>query len=239
MAEYEIILIEPKTPGNIGAIARLMVNFDVQKLSILNPPDIDDEALARAMHAKHILNDFDVIDSLSDKLKTFDLVVGTTGITSEKEKEFLRKAESPEEFAENTYGYPGRIALLFGREDKGLSNEELSYCDKLINIPSSDHYPILNLSHAVGIILYEIFKKQDVKIKTHEISGKEIDERERERLLTLFSTILEQINYPPHKRRKTEVMFRKLLGRATTRRSEYHRLMGVFSWISKRLNGKK
>ncbi|MFW6305035.1 MAG: RNA methyltransferase [Candidatus Saliniplasma sp.] len=233
MVKYEIILVEPKTPGNIGAIARLMMNFDVQNLSIMNGPEIGDEALARAMHAKSILNDFEEIRSLPDKLESFDLVVGTSGITSDKEKKFLRKAESPEEFAENTISYPGKIALLFGREDKGLSNHELSYCDKLINIPTSETYPILNLSHAVGIILYEIYKKQEGD--TREISIRETDESERERLIKLFSKILKQIDYPQHKRRKTEVMFRKLLGRATTTRSEYHRLMGVFSWISKRL----
>ncbi len=235
MVEYEIILIGPKTPGNIGAIARLMMNFDVANLSILNPPEIDDEALARAMHAKSILREFDEIDSLLEKLNSFDLVVGTTGITSEKEKEFLRKAETPEEFAENTCDYHGRIAILFGREDKGLSNEELSYCDKLINIPSSKTYPILNLSHAVGVILYEIFKNREDDTDAYDISERKIEESERERLVSLFSNILEQIEYPPHKRRKTEVMFRKLLGRATTKRSEYHRLMGVFSWIHTRL----
>lgn len=235
MAEFEIILVEPKTPGNIGAIARLMGNFNIQTLSILNPPDINDEALARAMHAKDILHDFESIHCLPSKLETFDLVAGTTGITSGKEKEFLRKAESPEEFANNTHDYPGKIAILFGREDKGLSNDELSYCDKLINIPTSETYPIMNLSHAVGVILYEIFKKNKKRSIPDTINGSKIDESERERLIELFSTILDQIDYPTHKRRKTEVMFRKLLGRATTRRSEYHRLMGVFSWINKRL----
>lgn len=235
MVDYEIILVEPKTPGNIGAIARLMMNFDVKNLSVLNPPEIDDEALARAMHAKSILSDFEEINDLSKKLKAFDLVVGTSGITSEKEKEFLRKAETPEEFALKTCDYPGRVAILFGREDKGLSNEELSYCDKLINIPSSDTYPILNLSHAVGVVLYEIFKNRDEDSYTYDVEERKIGESDRNRLVNLFSKILNQIEYPEHKRRKTEVMFQKLLGRATTTKSEYHRLMGVFSWVHERL----
>jgi len=234
MPEYEIILVEPKTPGNIGAIARLMMNFDIEQLSIYKPPEINDEAMARAMHAKKLLYDLKEIESLPDKLKTLDLVVGTTGITSEKEKEFLRKAETPKEFAENTSDYPGDIGILFGREDKGLSNQELSYCDKLINIPTSEEYPIMNLSHAVAVILYEIYnERSDCEI---ELEHREADGSERERLVSLFSTILDQIEYPNHKKRKTEIMFRKLLGRATTRRSEYHRLMGVFSWIKRRLD---
>ncbi len=233
MPEYEIILVEPKTPGNIGAIARLMMNFNTKSLSIYNPPKINDEALARAMHAKHILSDFEKITSLPEKLRSMDLVVGTTGITSHKEKEFLRKAETPREFAEKTSDYPGRVGILFGREDKGLSNNELSYCDKLINIPTSENYPIMNLSHAVAVVLYEIFLELDDE--ELDIDIKEIDESEREMLIELFSIILEQIDYPPHKKRKTETMFRKLLGRATTTRSEYHRLMGVFSWINKKL----
>lgn len=236
MAEYNVVLVEPKTPGNIGAVARLMKNFTFKRLILINPVEISEEARTRAMHAQDILEKVQIKYSLEETLKPFDIVVGTSGIRTDKEKIFVRKAESPENFAVETKDYEGSIALVFGREDSGLSNEELNLCDRLIKIPSSKEYPILNLSHAVGIILYEIFKAEGVE--EIKIEDPKIDESERERVVRMFSDILDMMDYPEHKKRKTKIMFRRLLGRATTTKWEYHRLMGVLSEIKKYLDKK-
>ena len=233
MASFTVVLVEPKTSGNIGAVARLMKNFNISNLILINPVEIDSDARARAMHAQDILDEVEIYDSLDQNLSRFDLVIGTSGIRSMKEKKFLRKAEGVEKFSKDIVEFNGEIALLFGREDSGLSNEELESCDRLIKIPSSKEYPILNLSHAVGITLYELFKARG--IEEIKIEDERIDEGERERVVSLFSNILDMIEYPEHKRNKTEIMFRRLLGRATTTKWEYHRLMGILSEIEKRL----
>lgn len=237
MKNFSVVLVEPQTGGNIGAIARLMGNFSLDNLYLVDPVEIDDEAVKRAMHAKDILDDAEIVEEHDSLVKRFDLVVGTTGINTEKEKKFLRKAEAAEDFARSIKDYDGEVALVFGREDSGLNNEELKRCDRLIRIPASGDYPILNLSHAVGIVLYELFKEiGDAEVKSEDkMSG----ESDRERLIEHFSRILETVNYPDHKREKTEIMFRKILGRAALTRWEYHRMMGVFSQILRELEREK
>jgi len=237
MKNFSVVLVQPQTPGNVGAVARLMGNFAVENLYLVDPDELDDEAEARAMHAKDILSGAKIVEDYEDLVKKFDLVVGTSGINTERAKKFLRKAEPAEKFARSMKEYDGEVALVFGREDCGLNNEELKRCDRLVRIPASDDYPILNLSHAVGIVLYELFKELgDVQVKSE---GKVSGESDRERLVENFSRLLETVDYPEHKREKTEIMFRKILGRASLTRWEYHRLMGVFSQISRELDEKR
>lgn len=233
MVVYSVILVNPKTPGNIGAIARLMRNFSIDELYLIDPPSLDDEAYTRAMHAKDVLDDAHICEKLKDCLNNFDLLVGTSGIHTEKEKKFLRKAETPENLAESTKDFEGEVGLMFGREDQGLSNEELRNCDKLVRILTSEDYPIMNLSHAVSIVLYEIFKEvEDFDLVPKDKMSSEGD---RDRLIEYFTNIMDSIDYPDHKKEKTEIMFRKIIGRAMITKWEYHRLMGVFSQIKKKL----
>ncbi len=227
MPEIDIVLVEPKTPGNIGAIARLIKNFGFKNLILINPVPIDEDAKIRAMHAKDILENADINEDLKEVVSRYDMVVGTSGVDTDKEKRFLRQADSPQRFAEEIMDYDGKIAILFGREDIGLLNEELSLCDRFVRIPTSEGYPIMNLSHAVGIVLYELHKN-GVEVTQH---GESIDESERERLMGSFSHILDLVDYPEHKKRRTLIMFRRILGKANTTTWEYHRLMGIFRHI--------
>jgi len=233
MPRFSVVLVEPQTPGNIGAVARLMGNFGFERLYLINPVSIEDEAKKRAMHANDILQEAEIVEDYEELVSNFSMVVGTSGINTENEKKFLRKAETPEKLSRSISDYKGNIALVFGREDKGLNNKELMKCDRLVRIPASKDYPILNLSHAVGIVLYEIFKEKKGEIVQKE--DKLSEENERELLIQRFSEILEELRFPEHKYEKTEVMFRKILGRASLTKWEYHRLMGVFSQILKEI----
>ena len=233
MVEYSVILVEPKTNGNIGAVCRLIRNFGLNELYLIDPPEFDDDAYARAMHAQDVLDDAQIYDELGDCLDEFDLLVGTSGVHTEKEKKFLRKAETPENLAESTKRFEGKVGLMFGREDQGLSNEELKNCDRLVRIPTSEDYPIMNLSHAVCVVLYEIFKEiEDFDLVPKDKMSSQGD---RDRLIEYFTDIMNNIDYPDHKKEKTEIMFRKIVGRAMLTKWEYHRLMGVFSQIKKKL----
>ncbi len=235
MPDIEIVLVEPKTTGNIGAIARVMKNFGFSDLVLINPPEIDSDARVRAMHAETVLDTAVKEIDLKEALEKYDLVVGTSGIETDKERRFIRQASSPRELSSNLIGYDGKVALVFGREDHGLSNEELNLCDKLVRIPTSEEYPIMNLSHAVSVILYELYLA-DLEISKEEVEYEKSTKSERERLISSFSELLQRVDYPQHKHRKAVIMFRRLLGRATTTKWEYHRLMGIINQINRELD---
>ena len=225
--EYIIVLVEPKIEGNIGAVARAMKNFGLKKLILVNPCNIGDETYKRAMHAADVLDDSITVQALDQALKDIDFIVGSSGISSKSDKKFLRDSITPKQLVEKMKNVKGNIAILFGREDYGLYNEELKKCDVVVTIPCSEEYLILNLSHAAVILfyeLYELFQNEEMKRKRRKASG-----LEKEKLYEFFDILLDSIDYPEHKKEKTKVMFRRLLGRAVPSKWEFYTLMGVFS----------
>ncbi|MFO8109977.1 MAG: RNA methyltransferase [Thermoplasmata archaeon] len=233
MVNISVILMEPKFTGNIGAVSRAMKNFGYHDLIMINPPKLDDEALCRAKHAYDVLESAKIYANLEEILPTFNMLIGTTGIDTKKEKEVLRRSEEPFAFAKDVSQFDGKIAILFGREDTGLYNHELALCDRLVTIPTSEEYPIMNLSHAVAVVLYTLYVEE---VAATEDIEDEITENEKERVIELFELILQDIKYPDHKKEKTAVTLRRLLGRAKTSPWDYHRIMGVLSRTHKKLN---
>jgi TrmH family RNA methyltransferase len=230
MVTLRVVLVEPKNEGNVGAVARAMKNFGVDELILVTPCPLGAEARQRAMHGIDILESAAVVEDLAVALKDADLVVGTSGITTENEKRFARIAVQPRAFAAKIRQAKGTVALLFGRENFGLLDEELRRCDILITIPAAGAYPILNLSHAVAILLYELFIAG-----TPEKVGRELSALENEKLHSALADLLEATDYPEHKRARTKIMVRRMLGRAVPSKWEYHALMGVFQRATKRI----
>ncbi len=220
--EFGVVLVEPQIQGNVGAVARVMENFGIEDLLLVNPCEIGDEAEKRAVHAQSVLENAKTFEGVKEAFMGFDLAVGTSGHFTENDKEFPRIAMTPKELAEKLSEIEGRVALVFGRENWGLNNEELALCDFLVTIPTSDRYPIMNLSHAVSVLLYELSNGQFDVAKPRLASGKE-----KEALIDRFTELMEISGFPEHKHEKTTVMFRRLLGRAVPSGREYHRLMGV------------
>ncbi|MEM3672256.1 MAG: TrmH family RNA methyltransferase, partial [Thermoplasmata archaeon] len=149
------------------------------------------------------------------------------------EKHFLRIPKSPEEVAEIISKYNGNVAIVFGREDIGLLNEELEKVDIFLHIKASEKYPVLNITHAAAIIFYEIFKKN------LNIEGPRMAEREDlDRLYNIFVDIIEKTRYPEHKKKNTYRMIKKIIGRAGITSWEYHVLIGVLKEIRDQLRQK-
>ena len=230
MREVAVVLVGPKNEGNVGAVARAMKNFGARRLVLVDPCPIGDEARKRAMHATDILDEAVAVGNLEEALDGLDLVAGTTGISTQSEKKFLRIALSPREFAAKTAAMDGTLGILFGREDFGLRDEELARCDLLVSIPASPQYSILNLSHAAVVILYELFAARRPAGRRRKASR-----TENEVLHRTYAELLEATDYPPHKRVRTKVMFRRLVGRAVPSKWEFHALMGVLQRASKRI----
>lgn len=211
-----------------------MANFDFENLFLVNPCKINDECYARAMHASKILDDSKIFKSFNEAIKKIDFLVATSSIESKNDKKHLRNAVILEEFSEKIFEIDGNIGLIFGREDYGLLNEEIARCDVMLKIPTSDNYPSLNLSHAVGLILYSLFIKNQISTKKRIIS-----KIEKDKLNSFYKELLDLINYPEHKKQKTEVMFKRIMGRAMPSKWEYHTLMGVLSKSIELIKDKK
>jgi TrmH family RNA methyltransferase len=202
-----------------------MANFDFKNLILINPCKLDDECYARAMHAGYILDEAKIFSSFDEAVKDIDYLVATSSIESLNDKRHLRNAIWLEDISKKLFEMDGRVGLVFGREDYGLYNEEIAVCDTLLRIPTSDSYQSLNLSHAVGIVLYSLYLNKD--IEQREIIT--LSNIEKEKLFNFFSDILKEINYPEHKKENTEIMFKRIMGRAMPSKWEFHTLMGVFS----------
>jgi TrmH family RNA methyltransferase len=232
--EFSVILVGPKFQGNIGLIARLMKNFGLSDLRLVDAPALRTQAWKRAMHAQDVLEAAKTFETLEEALKDIDYIVGTSGISSKHDKKHLRNFARPKDFAKRIRRISGRVGLLFGRENYGLSVEELTRCDLLVHIPTSPEYPILNISHAVAIILYELFQPQARVHVPKKASG-----FEKEVVNRKFTELLELVDYPAHKRANTQIMFRRILGRAVLSEWEFFTLMGVLSKAINKAEGRK
>jgi tRNA/rRNA methyltransferase len=199
-----------------------MGNFNFHELYMVDPCPLTDEAYKRAKHAGDILRQTVIVHSLEEAVTDCSLVVGTSGIATEGQKHFVRIPETPRAFAEKAAEHEGRIAVVFGPEDLGLSQDQLKRCDVLVHIPSHEGYPILNLSHAVAVILYELFQVENKVFHPSAASG-----AEKEKLFEFFHQLLEAIDYPEFRREKTETMFRRMMGSSIPTKWEFYTIMGV------------
>jgi tRNA/rRNA methyltransferase len=222
---FYVVLVEPKYSGNVGAVARTMMNFDVEKLYLVNPCELDTVCYARAMHATKILENAIIFPSFEEATKGLDYLVATSSVESKTDKKHLRNPVFLEDFAEKIFDVQGKVGLVFGREDYGLFNEEIAACDIMLKIPTSEHYPSLNLSHAVTIVLYSLYLKKALIRKRR----REIGAVEKAKLYEFFSQLLDDIDYPNHKKEHTKIMFKRIMGRAIPSTWEYHTFMGVLS----------
>lgn len=224
--EFFVVLVEPKYSGNVGAVARVMMNFDFSNLYLVNPCELDKDCFSRAMHASSIIENAKIFDSFEKAIKDLDFLVATSSVATDSEKKHLRKAILVEDFSKKILEVDGRIGLIFGREDFGLYNSEIEKCDLLVKIPTSEKYPSLNLSHAVCITLYNLY----LSLKSPSLkTGRRLNHVEKEKLFEFLSLLLDEIEYPEHKRKNTMIMLRRILGRAMPSKWEYHTLMGILS----------
>ena len=124
------------------------------------------------------------------------------------------------------------MALLFGREGNGLSNEEIELCDVIVTIPTHEDYPIMNITHAAAIVLYEIFKKKK-SYPREELE--EASKVEKDGLIGTMDEIIEKLGYPEHKSKNASLVFRRIIGRAFISGREAHTLKGTLRRINGRL----
>ena len=152
-----VVLVSPQGPLNVGAVARAMKNMGVDDLALVNPfhPPLHPHALLMAQRAKEILERAQVFSSLQEALSPCTLVVGTTRRRGKRRGRMLSPREIAPEIVQASR--EGKVALVFGPERMGLSNEEIDLCQELVMIPAEEGYGSLNLAQAVMVLLYEVF----------------------------------------------------------------------------------
>jgi tRNA/rRNA methyltransferase len=152
-----IVLYKPKYAGNVGSVARAAKNMGIRNIIVAGAAPLDTEEMnTRSTHlAADIVAQIKYIDDIGEALGCFNFIVGTTARLGRARGPFL----SPRAIAEKVVdlSQKNKVALLFGPEDTGLSNDELRYCHAVVTIPTSKEFRSLNLSHAVMILCYEIF----------------------------------------------------------------------------------
>ncbi|WP_432822054.1 RNA methyltransferase [Trichloromonas sp.] len=158
LANVAVVLVEPQGPLNIGSVCRAMMNFGFSDLRLVNPSadPLAEEARWMAVKAGALLEQARVFPDLATALADCQLALGTTRRFGKYREEFLHPDEAARHLLPQTE--VGKVALVFGREDKGLLTSELDLCQRFITIPTSDELPSMNLAQAVSLCLYETSK---------------------------------------------------------------------------------
>jgi TrmH family RNA methyltransferase len=153
-----IVLVEITHPGNIGAAARAMKTMGLSRLVLVKPKLFPcAEATARAAGADDLLMNAQLFDNYEESIKDCHLVLGTSARTRSISWPLL----TPRECAAKALAIQGEIAIVFGREHSGLTNQELDFCHYMIQIPTNPHFTSLNVASAVQILAYELKMTSD------------------------------------------------------------------------------
>lgn len=158
-SRVRVVLVRTRNPLNIGAAARAMSNFGFQHLRVVNPFEAAFREARSGVGATEILKQAEEYASLADAVGDCELVVGTAAA---KHRGFHQPLIVLEGAANRIRGQNSRVAVLFGSEKRGLSNEELSYCQWVIQVPTSESQPSMNLGQAVAVCLYELSRPVDL-----------------------------------------------------------------------------
>ncbi len=231
-----VVLVGPEHAMNVGMVARVVKNFGVVDLALVNPQcKLDTEAVKYAKHSKEILDNAKTYKSLKDAVKGFDLVIGTTGVI----RRFTRSLKTCVSLPALPPLVKGkRVALVFGREGIGLTESEFTQCDVVTHIPADNSHPVLNLSHSVAVVLYALYAAKKEKFLFKTASAKNASYME-----DMFSQIVDKLQtdtFPKFRQpAKAKIAFKRVLARSNIADGEIQVLMGVFSRMRRVLRSKK
>ena len=234
LKNLSIVLVKTKTPGNIGAVARCMMNMGLSRLLLVRPPsDHADDARKLAAGAEVVLETAEVHPTLQDAVSGHGLVIGASRHTAKQRK----NVRTPREMAASVFPAlaKNRVALVFGREVNGLEREDLALCHELVWIPSSESFPSLNLSHAVMVLAYELFITQTSAALPGGTELAPADELEKF-YQHLQRTLLEIDFLDDTNRERMMFSLRQLFGRSRMDRRDLKILRGILSQMENRLN---
>ncbi len=239
------ILVEPKESGNVGSAARAMNNMDFHNLRLVNPPSLDtDEARMFAHGSREILRTAESFSTLEGALNDMQYVVGTTRRRGRRRGAYVPVDQGTGRLYE--IASTNKVAVLFGREDRGLFNEEVDRCGFMMNIPANKKQPSINLAHTLMIIAYELSMAgiRDKGLKNDDkLLYANVPEFADQKAIVLLYERMEKamrlIEYIPHDGdltgRKTMQNIKHCLGRAGLADWELNMFHGICRSIENKL----
>jgi tRNA/rRNA methyltransferase len=231
-----VVLVASRNPLNIGAAARAMSNFGFPHLRVVHPYEAAFREARSAVDAEPVLTAAEEFKQTADAIADCSLVVGTTGGARRQMDEPLATLEQGAELVRAALRSGSRVAVLFGSEKVGLSNQDLSHCQLLLRIPTRTDHPSMNLGQAVAVVLYELAR--ETKVAAATASDPQLaTAAERERLIAL---LLEALSFgglahpAPHAERAVVLMDEKLRGlvrRLSLTSPDLHQWLGLVRQI--------
>ena len=241
-SNLKVILVEPNGPLNVGSVARLCSNFEVEELRIVSPKcDIFSlEAKKMALKGQKFLDNCKVFDNIEKAIFDCDLVLASCGRIDVSKDSFFQSSQDIFNWTES-FKKINNLAIIFGREDRGLTNSELLLANKTFNIPTSQDNPSLNLSHAVSIVLYELNRSSKRKFnKELEEFNLASSKQIHDSFVEIEEMLLEVGYLLKHTSKAKIAKFKTFILRANTSMHEINVLRGIvhqISWLLK--NSKK
>lgn len=230
-----VVLVETRNPLNIGAAARAMSNFGFTNLRLVNPYDRAFTEARSAVRSHYILEQAQIFDDIAAAVADCTLVVGTTAVGNRDLHVPLYRLEDGAPIIREQLNH-SHVALLFGSEKFGLSNEHLSHCHWLLRIPTRQEHGSMNLGQAVAICAYELRRDASAAAHRYEPSPP-ADAENYERLTLLMVDLLNRSGYVNERTSKsTEVKVRRLIRRLGIPSSDAETWLGILRQILWKLN---
>ena len=236
----KVVLVGTTHPGNIGAAARAIKTMGLSKLDLVCPKEFpSNEATYRSKAAKDILEKASIHETLFESVKGCEMVIGTSARNRKVPWPVLNPKNASKEI-NTAVKNNSKVAIVFGREDRGLTNEELGLCNLHIHIPTNEDYTSLNLAQAVKIVTYEIrmhFLELESLKSDQEWDVELASAEQTERLIEHMDELMKEVEfYDTENPRKLLMRVRRFFKRSGIDVMETNIFRGLFSTIQKKLN---
>jgi len=235
LENIRIVMIGTTHPGNVGAAARAMLNMGVERLTLVDPQcPIGEVAYARASGANHVLDNRETHAELAAAVADCNLVIATTA----RRRSLAWPEVDPGEMAARIFELDdsSQVALVFGREHSGLSNDELQLCNLMVCIPTNPQFSSLNVAAAIQVMCYEIYRGQMSRPEEVAAEGDDIaaSSGDLEGYFEHLQRVLRELNFA-NPRQPSLIMqrLRRLYLRARLSRNEVNILRGILSAVEK------
>ena len=232
----KVVLVGTTHPGNIGATARAMKNMGIVNLALVAPKEFpSDVATYRSKAAKDVLENAEVFDTLKMAVSNCELVIGTSARERKVPWPILNPKDASQEVSRGVLN--NKVAIVFGREDRGLTNDELGLCNLHVHIPTDPAYSSLNLSQAVQIMVYEMRSSILENQENEEYWDVEFaDNDQTERLINHMDELMQEVDfYEIDNPRKLLLRVRRFFKRSRIDVMEVNIFRGLFASIQKKL----
>jgi len=242
----KIVLVNTSHPGNIGAAARAMKNMSLHRLTLVAPEEFPSGvAVGRAASSVDILENATVVETLQEAIADCSLVIGASARSRSIPWPMLDPRECGAKIVQESGRHP--VALVFGREDSGLNNDELQLCHFHVQIPANENYSSLNLAAAVMVLSYEIYSAylaRESDASAHDDTGQPWDQElssaaQMEHFYEHLEDVLVDLDFHDRENpRQLMQRLRRLYGRIRIDAMEMNILRGILTHIQQRIGTK-